>query len=139
MIGRVGFTASCFDLFHAGHVLMLRDAKEYCNFLIVGLQSDPTLDRPDTKNQPIQDMYERYIQLEACKYVDAIYVYSTEDDLMNLIKTQPIDVRFLGDDYCGEDFTGKDYCLQNDIDLVYLQRKHNYSTTNLRNRITHEN
>ena len=130
-----GFTASTFDLFHSGHVVMLRQAKEYCDHLTVALQTDPTIDRPDSKNKPIQEMYERYLQVEACKYVDRILVYSSEADFMNLIKTQPFDIRFLGDDYIDKYFTGKEYCEQNSINIMFLSRQHNYSTTALRQRI----
>ncbi len=133
-----GFTASCFDLFHAGHVLMLRDAKKYCDYLIVALQSDPTLDRADSKNKPIQDLYERYVQVAGCRYVNEVMVYSTEADMLNLLKTQHVNVRFLGEDYVGKDFTGKDFCLHNNIELIYLPRQHNYSTSELRNRIINQ-
>jgi len=130
-----GILFSSFDLFHAGHVIMLRQAKDYCNYLVVAIQTDPTIDRPDSKNRPVQEMFERYTQVEACKYVDKILVYSTEADLLNLIKTEPFDVRFLGDDYIDKEFTGKDFCLQNDKEIVYLTRQHDYSTTSLRERI----
>lgn len=130
-----GFVASSFDLFHAGHVIMLKDAKEHCDHLLVALQSDPTIDRPDGKNQPIQGLYERYVQVSSCKFVDTVLVYSTEDDLLNLLKTQPINVRFLGSDYAGQDYTGKYYCEQVDIKIIYLNRFHDYSSTKLRQQI----
>jgi len=126
----VGFTASCFDLFHAGHVLMLEEAKEHCQYLIAALQTDPTLDRPE-KMKPIQSVYERYIQLVACKYVDEIVVYDTEADLLNVLKSKPIDVRILGEEYEHKDFTGKDL----GQDLVFNKRRHSYSSTELKQRI----
>jgi len=129
---KVGFTCSTFDLFHAGHVTMLRKEKELCDYLIVGLQTDPTIDRPTTKNKPIQSVYERYVQLQACKYVDEILVYETEEDLINLLKTNTIHVRFLGDEYKTKDFTGKQWCVDNHIEIYYHNRDHTYSSTNLR-------
>ena len=128
---RVGIVASCFDLFHAGHVLMLMEAKDECDRLVVALQSDPTIDRPE-KNKPIQALSERYIQLEACKYVDQIVPYDTEADLYNLLAGFEWDVRFLGADYFNRaDFTGSDL----DIPIHYCSRKHNYSSSGLRDRI----
>ena len=128
---RVGIVASCFDLFHAGHVLMLMEAKDECDRLVVALQSDPTIDRPE-KNKPIQALSERYIQLEACKYVDQIVPYDTEADLYNLLAGYEWDVRFLGMDYYDRaDFTGK----MLDIPIHYCSRKHDYSSSNLRDRI----
>ena len=128
--GTIGFTCSCFDLLHAGHILMLKDAKEQCDYLIVGLQTDPTLDRPE-KNKPIQSLEERKIQLEAVKYVDEIIQYETEEDLYkNLLEIKP-DIRILGNDYIGKSFTGDDL----DIPIHYHKREHNFSTTNLRKKI----
>ena len=128
---RVGIVASCFDLFHAGHVLMLMEAKENCDRLVVALQSDPTIDRPE-KNKPVQALSERYIQLEACKYVDQIIPYDTEADLLNLLTGYDWDVRFLGDDYFHrDDYTG--YGL--DLQVKFLSRKHDYSSSSLRERI----
>ena len=128
---RVGIVASCFDLFHAGHVLMLHEAKEDCDRLVVALQSDPTIDRPE-KNKPIQGLSERYIQLAACKYVDEIIPYDTEADLYNLLAGYEWDVRFLGADYFGRiDFTGYDL----GIPIHYCSRKHDYSSSNLRAKI----
>lgn len=126
----VGFTCSCFDLFHAGHVLMLREAKEQCDYLIVGLQTDPTLDRPE-KNKPVQSITERYIQLQGCKYVDEIVLYATEKDLIDVLTSYPIDVRILGEEYASKEFTGKDL----DIELYFNSRNHGFSTTELRKRI----
>ena len=128
---RVGIVASCFDLFHAGHVLMLYEAKEHCDRLVVALQSDPTIDRPE-KNKPVQGLSERYIQLEACKCVDQIVPYDTEADLYNLLAGLDWDVRFLGMDYIDRtDFTGYDL----DIPIHYCSRRHNYSSSSLRERI----
>lgn len=130
----VGFTCSAFDLLHAGHILMLEEAKSVCDYLIVGLQTDPSIDRA-TKRKPVQSLEERKIQLQAVKYVDRIAIYSTEDDLMYLLKGMKIDVRIVGEDYVGKDFTGKEYCEKNGIDIYYNSRKHDYSTTNLIARI----
>jgi glycerol-3-phosphate cytidylyltransferase len=128
---RVGIVASCFDLFHAGHILMLMEAKDHCDRLIVALQSDPSVDRPE-KNKPVQALSERYIQLEACKYVDQIVPYDTEADLYNLLAGLDWDVRFLGMDYIDRtDFTGYDL----DIPIHYCSRRHNYSSSGLRERI----
>ena len=132
---KIGFTCSTFDLLHAGHVLMLKECSENCDYLIVGLQSDPTLDRPDTKNKPAQGMYERWVQLKGCRHVDEIIPYSTEEDLMNLLASQKIDVRFVGGDYIGRDFTGKMFCEENGIAIMYNSRNHSYSTTSLRKRM----
>ena len=128
---KIGFTCSCFDLLHTGHILMLKDAKEQCNKLIVGLQTDPTIDRPE-KNKPIQSFEERKIQLEAVKYVDEIVEYETENELYELLKTLMPDVRILGSDYITVDnFTGCQY----DIPIYYHERNHNFSSTNLRKKI----
>ena len=125
---KIGFTCSTFDLFHAGHVMMLKEAKSQCDYLIVGLQSDPTIDRPETKNKPVQTLFERYIQLDACKYVDEIIPYETEKELMDLLLSYPIDVRIIGEEYKDKQFTG--YNLP--IELYFNSRKHSFSTTNLR-------
>ena len=131
---KIGFNCSSFDLFTAGHVTMLKQEKELCDYLKVALQVDPTIDRPGIKNKPIQSIYERYVQLQACKYVDEILVYSTEYDLLQLIMTQTIHVRFLSEEYLNRDFTGKQYCIENGIELIYHKRKHDYSSTELRER-----
>ena len=131
---KIGFNCSSFDLFTAGHVTMLKQEKELCDYLKVALQVDPTIDRPGIKNKPIQSIYERYVQLQACKYVDEILVYSTEYDLLQLIMTQTIHVRFLSEEYLNRDFTGKQYCTENGIELVYHKRKHDYSSSELRAR-----
>jgi len=128
--GSIGFTCSCFDLLHAGHILMLKDAKEQCDYLVVGLQTDPTLDRPE-KNKPIQSQKERYIQLEAIKYIDDIFVYDTEASLLDLLKLVKPDVRILGSDYEGKSFTGDNL----NIPIYYHERNHNYSSSNLRKEI----
>jgi glycerol-3-phosphate cytidylyltransferase len=128
---RVGIVASCFDLFHAGHVLMLMEAKKECDRLIVALQSDPTIDRPE-KNKPIQGMYERYLQVDSCEYVDHVIPYDTEADLYNLLASFDWSVRFLGSDYIDRtDFTGADL----GIPIHYCSRKHDYSSSSLRERI----
>ena len=125
-----GFTCSCFDLLHAGHILMLEEAKLHCDRLVVGLQTDPTLDRPE-KNAPLQSVTERYIQLAAVKYVDEIIPYSTEQDLSNLLKALPIDIRIIGEDYRDKDFTGKEL----NIPLYYNKREHDWSSSALRKKI----
>jgi len=130
----IGITFSTFDLLHAGHVLMLEEAKKYCDYLIVGLQTDPTIDRPETKNKPAQTIVERQIQLSAVKFVDEIIVYQTENDLLDILSVYPINVRFVGEEYIGKDFTGKEYCLDNDVEIIYNRRKHGFSTTELRKR-----
>jgi glycerol-3-phosphate cytidylyltransferase len=132
---RVGFTCSTFDLLHAGHIIMLKEAREMCDKLIVGLQTDPTIDRPDTKNKPIQSIVERYIQLQAVKYVDEIYIYSTEKDLEDLLLILPIDVRILGVEYQNKEFTGKQICHDRCIQLYFNDRDHSFSTTELRQRV----
>ena len=132
---KVGFNCSSFDLFHAGHVTMLKMEKQLCDYLIVALQVDPTIDRPGSKNKPAQSVYERYVQLQACKYVDEILVYETEYDLLQLLMTQHIDVRFLSEEYLNRDFTGKQYCIDNNIELHYHKRQHDYSSSDLRRRV----
>ena len=133
--GVIGFTCSTFDLLHAGHIAMLEEAKRHCDYLIVGLQTDPTIDRPDTKNPPIQSIVERQIQLSAVKFVDEIVVYSTEADLKDLLLTLPINVRILGIEYKDTDFTGKDICDLRNIRSVFNNRDHSFSSTSLRKRI----
>ena len=132
---KIGFNCSSFDLFHAGHVTMLRMEKDLCDYLKVGLQIDPTIDRPDFKNKPVQSVYERYVQLQACKYVDEILLYNTEYDLEQLIKTQKIDIRFLSEEYINKEFTAKQYCLDNGIEIHYHKRKHIFSSSELRARV----
>lgn len=132
---KIGFNCSSFDLFHAGHITMLKMEKELCDYLKVALQVDPTIDRPGVKNKPVQSVYERYVQLQGCKYVDEILVYETEADLLNLIQTQTIDIRFLSEEYENRDFTGKQYCIDHGIEIFYHIRRHQYSSTELRNRV----
>ena len=131
----VGFTCSTFDLLHAGHILMLAEAKSVCDYLIVGLQLDPSIDRPDTKNSPVQSIVERHVQLSAVKYVDEIIVYQTEKDLEDLLMFLPITIRIIGEEYESKNFTGKNVCDQRNIKIYYNQRKHSFSTTELRNRV----
>jgi glycerol-3-phosphate cytidylyltransferase len=114
---------------------MLKLEKDLCDWLIAALQVDPTIDRPGIKNKPTQSVYERYVQLQGCKYVDEILVYETEEDLINMIKTQRIDIRFLSEEYNDRDFTGKQYCIDNDIEIHYHKRQHKYSSTELRDRV----
>lgn len=131
---KIGFNCSSFDLLHAGHVTMLKMEKQLCDYLIVALQVDPTVDRPGSKNKPVQSVYERYVQLQACKYIDEILVYETEYDLMQLLQTQKIDIRFLSDEYLNRDFTGKQHCIDSGIELYYHTRTHDYSSSDLRRR-----
>lgn len=130
----IGITFSCFDLLHAGHVRMLAEAKQQCDYLIVGLQTDPTIDRPE-KNKPTQTVVERYIQLKGCKYVDEIVPYTTEKDLEDILKLYPIDVRIIGVEYKDKDFTGRDFCEKKNIRLYYNERNHRFSSTNLRKEV----
>ncbi len=130
----VGITFSCFDVLHAGHLKMLEEAKSQCDYLIVGLQIDPTVDRPQ-KNKPVQSIVERYIQLKSCRFVDEIVPYSTEADLMEILQSFKIHVRIIGEDYVDKHFTGKQYCEDNDIRIYYNGRKHPYSSTYLKKRI----
>jgi glycerol-3-phosphate cytidylyltransferase len=134
---RIGITFSAWDMFHAGHVAMLSEAKNHCDYLIAGLQTDPTIDRPDTKNKPIQSIVERQIQLAACRYVDEVVVYQTEQDLIDLLLILPLDVRVLGVEYEHEDFTGKAECFVRDIELVFNGRDHSFSSSSLRKRVAH--
>jgi glycerol-3-phosphate cytidylyltransferase len=130
----VGFTCSTFDLFHAGHVVMLEEAKRQCDYLIVGIQLDPTLDR-ETKNKPVQSIIERQIQVKACRYVDEVVIYSTEKELEDILMTLPIDTRILGEEYMDKEFTGKDICLKRGIRFHYNKRDHYFSSTDLRKRV----
>ena len=130
----IGITFSTFDLLHAGHIAMLSEAKNHCDYLIVGLQTDPTLDRK-TKNSPVQSIIERQIQLQATRYVDEIVVYQTEKDLEDILSMYNIDVRILGDEYATKDFTGKDICKQRGIELYFNKREHRFSSSELRQRV----
>jgi len=129
---KIGFTCGSFDLLHAGHVVMLKEAKNNCDYLIVGLQTDPNLDRKN-KNIPIQSIYERFVQLSAIKFVDEILVYDSENSLLDLLESTPIDIRFVGDDYKNKNFTGKGIGK-----TFFTNRKHTFSTTSLRERIKKE-
>jgi len=131
---KIGITFSTFDLLHAGHIAMLSEAKNHCDYLIAGLQTDPTLDRA-TKNSPVQSIVERQIQLQATRYVDEIVVYQTEKDLEDILLSMPIDVRILGVEYENRDFTGKDICNKRGIELVYNGRDHSFSSSSLRKRV----
>ena len=131
---KVGITFSTFDLFHAGHVKMLEEAKRQCDHLIVGLQLDPSIDRPE-KNRPSQSIIERYIQLKGSKHVDEIVPYVSEQDLEDILRSFKIDVRIIGADYKDIEFSGKDICLTKGIEIYYNERSHNFSSTELRQRI----
>jgi len=131
---KIGITFSTFDLFHAGHVKMLEEAKRNCSYLIIGLQTDPTIDR-STKNKPVQSLVERYVQVKACKYVDEIVPYTTEKELLEILQSFKIDLRIVGEDYIDKDFTGKQFCIDNNIEIYYNSRKHAFSSTSLRNKI----
>lgn len=132
---RIGITFSTFDMLHAGHIAMLSEAKNHCDYLICGLQTDPTIDRPETKNRPIQSIVERQIQLAACRYVDEVVVYQTEQDLVDLLLILPLDVRVLGVEYKDNDFTGQYECGMRGIDLVFNGRDHSFSSSSLRKRV----
>ena len=130
-----GFTCSAFDLLHAGHIAMLRECANKCDFLIVGLHINPAVDRP-YKNKPVQSTYERYLQLEGCQYVDKIIPYETERDLINLLSIEPINIRFVGKEYEGFYLTAQDICEKRGIEVYYNSRFHEYSSTELRSRLT---
>jgi len=133
-VNKRGITFSAFDLFHSGHVAMLKEAKSNCDYLMVGLQTDPTIDRQE-KNKPIQSVFERYVQLEGCKYIDEIIPYETEKDLIDILLTYDINIRFVGEEYRQNDFTGKQLCVDKGIEIYYNKRQHSFSTTGLRKRI----
>ena len=132
---KIGITFSAWDLFHAGHVAMLAEAKNHCDYLICGLQTDPTIDRPDTKNRPVQSIVERQIQLAACRYVDEVVVYSTEQDLVDLLLILPLDVRVLGVEYEGQHFSGRSECEKREIEIIFNGRDHSFSSSSLRKRV----
>jgi glycerol-3-phosphate cytidylyltransferase len=132
---KIGIVFSAFDLLHAGHIAMLAEAKNHCDYLIAGLQTDPTIDRPDTKNKPVQTIVERQIALAACRYVDEIVVYSTEQDLIDLILTLPIDVRILGVEYEDTNFTGRNEGTGRGIEHIFNKRDHSFSSSSLRRRV----
>jgi len=133
---KIGIVFSAFDLLHAGHMAMLAEAKNHCDYLIVGLQTDPTIDRPDTKNKPVQSIVERQIQLSSCRFVDEVVVYQTERDLVDLLLILPVDVRILGVEYENKDFTGKQECVNKGIELIFNRRDHSFSSSSLRKRVT---
>lgn len=130
---RVGITCGTFDLLHAGHVVMFEEAKNQCDYLIVALQIDPTLDRPQ-KNKPLQNIVERQIQLKGIKWIDEIIVYHRESELEDIMYTFPIDVRIIGEEYKDTLFTGKKVCIDRNIEIYYNKREHSFSTTELRKR-----
>jgi glycerol-3-phosphate cytidylyltransferase len=132
---RIGITFSTFDLLHAGHIAMLAEARNHCDYLIAGLQTDPTIDRPDTKNPPVQSVVERQIQLAACRYVDEVVVYQTEQDLVDLLLILPVDVRILGVEYQDQDFTGHWEGHAKGIEHVFNSRDHSFSSSSLRKRV----
>ncbi len=132
---KIGITFSAWDMFHAGHVAMLAEAKNHCDYLIAGLQTDPTIDRPSTKNRPVQSIVERQIQLAACRYVDEVVIYQTEQDLVDLLLILPVDVRILGVEYEHKDFTGRQECHDRDIDIIFNGRDHSFSSSSLRKRV----
>lgn len=132
---KVGFTCSTFDLLHAGHVQMLRDAKEKCDYLICGLQVDPSIDRKE-KNSPVQTLVERYTQLKAVSYVDEIIPYATETDLEDILQMYHINVRILGEEYKDKTFTGRAICAKRGIELYYNKRDHRFSSSDLRQRVS---
>ena len=127
---KIGFTCSTFDLFHAGHIMMLKEARTQCDYLIVGMQTDPTIDR-DWKNKPVQSVFERFTQLQACKYVDEVIPYATEKELIDILCSYPIDVRIIGDEYKDQQFTGYELPMA----VYFNTRRHSFSTTELRKRV----
>lgn len=132
---KIGITFSTFDMLHAGHIAMLAEAKNHCDYLICGLQTDPTIDRPDTKNKPVQSIVERQIQLAACRYVDEVVVYQTEQDLVDLLLILPLDIRVLGVEYQHQNFSGYEECGMRNIELVFNGRDHSFSSSSLRKRV----
>ena len=131
---KIGITFSAFDLLHAGHIKMLEEAKRQCDYLIVALQTDPTIDRPE-KNRPSQSVVERYIQLKGCRHVDEIVPYATEQDLEDILRSFKIDVRIIGDEYKEKNFTGRSYCEQKGIELYFNVRDHRFSSSSLRREV----
>ena len=132
---KVGITFSTFDLFHAGHIKMLEEAKSKCDFLIIGLQLDPSLDRPE-KNKPTQSIVERYVQVRSCKYIDEVVPYVTEQDLVDILSSFKIDLRIIGEEYKESNFTGKDYCEKKGIEIYYNKREHRFSSSALRKQVS---
>ena len=132
---KVGITFSAFDLFHAGHIKMLEEAKSKCDYLIIGLQLDPSIDRPE-KNKPTQSIVERYVQVRACKYIDEIVPYVTEQDLIDILSSFKIDLRIIGEEYKNKNFTGKEYCKKKGIKIYYNKREHRFSSSTLRKQVS---
>ena len=132
---KTGITFSTFDLFHAGHVKMLEEAKTKCDYLIVGLQLDPSIDRPE-KNKPTQSVIERYVQLKGCKFIDEIVPYVSEEDLIDILSSFKIDIRIIGEEYKEKDFTGKEYCKKKGIEIYYNKREHRFSSSALRKQVS---
>lgn len=132
---KIGITFSTFDMLHAGHIAMLAEAKNHCDYLICGLQTDPTIDRPGIKNAPVQSIVERQIQLAACRYVDEVVVYQTEQDLVDLLLILPLDVRILGVEYQDKEFSGQHECYQRNIEIIFNGRDHSFSSSSLRKRV----
>ena len=132
---KVGITFSTFDLFHAGHVKMLEEAKSKCEYLIVGLQLDPSIDRPK-KNKPTQSIIERYVQLKACKHIDEVIPYVTENDLIDILSSFKINIRIIGEEYTGKPFTGKEYCQKKGIEIYFNKREHRFSSSALRKKVS---
>lgn len=133
--GVVGFTCGAFDLLHPGHLFLIRECAKRCDYLIVGLHTDPTIDRPDTKNRPIQSVFERWYQLIALGFNGEIIPYETERDLEHMLGVLPINVRFIGMDYMGKKITGEKMCQDRSIDIEYIERLHDWSSTELRTRL----
>ena len=127
---KIGLTCSSFDLAHTGHMVMLMEAKALCDYLVVGLLVDPTRDRPDTKNKPVQSVFERYIQIASCRYVDEVIPFESEQDLIDMILTINPDIRIVGEEYRDVEHTGKGLC-----PIHYNKRRHSFSTTDLRERV----
>ena len=132
---KVGITFSTFDLFHAGHIKMLEEAKSKCDYLIIGLQLDPSISRPE-KNQPTQTIVERYVQVRSCKYIDEVVPYVTEDDLIDILSSFKIDLRIIGEEYRNKNFTGKEYCKKKGIQIYYNKREHRFSSSSLRKQVS---
>tara|TARA_B100001059_G_scaffold229643_1_gene262527 strand:- start:380 stop:799 length:420 start_codon:yes stop_codon:yes gene_type:complete len=132
---KVGITFSTFDLFHAGHIKMLEEAKLHCDYLIVGLQLDPSIDRPE-KNKPTQTIVERYVQVRSCKYIDEVVPYVTEQDLIDILSSFKIDLRIIGEEYKDKKFTGKEYCTKKGIEIYYNRREHRFSSSALRKQVS---
>lgn len=131
---KIGIVTSTFDLLHAGHIMMIREAKNKCDHLIGALQVNPSLDRAE-KNAPIQTLVERYIQLSAVRYIDEIITYETEKDLEDILAMYPIDIRILGEEYKNKDFTGREICKKRGIELYFNRRDHRFSSSDLRKRV----